>query len=58
VLKGDYVTHDDAAIYVVGWIIFRISYSVAVRMLHFKVYIIQSYGAISLSESEFTNPVS
>jgi hypothetical protein len=55
VLKCDYVTHgDDDVIYVVGWVILRISYSIAVRMLNFKVYIIQSYGAISLSDPECT----
>jgi hypothetical protein len=56
VLKGDYVSHGDAAIYeyVVGWVILRITHSIAVRMLNFKVYIIQSYGAISLSDSEYT----
>jgi hypothetical protein len=41
-------------IYVVGWVILRISYSIAVRMLNFKVYIIQSYGPISLSDPECT----
>jgi hypothetical protein len=49
VIKGDYVTHGVDSVYVVEWEILRISYSITVRMLNFKVYIMQSYGSISVS---------
>jgi hypothetical protein len=54
VSRGDYVTRCDDAIYVAGQVILRITHSTAVRLLNFKVYVIQSYGAISLSDPAST----